>query len=582
MLAVSAVLLLKIFKSERSTVMRYILEILKDKKLLVISYILAGIGVALLNAFGARYFQKVLDNFGAHTLNTRTIMIYGTVLALTYIISYLDEYPSRKLSQGIYLDFKIKAMKKISVMEYKSYEGLGMGNLVQRIENGADAGKQIVFDFYFEVFRNLVPTVIFSLIFIANIDKSVMIYILIGYVFVFIVTNILLKYLYKIKERILNNEEIFNRYLIRGFMELVVFRIHKKFEKEIQNTEQVAADIVKAKTKVGMIHEAFFAIFALFIALIQVIIIYISWNNDTLSIGSLVAILSLVDKAYGPIAIFNVLFVQYKLDTSAFSRYVDFLNMPEDYRLNSGRLVREIKGGISLENITVSYEGKKVLKDIFLDIPKGTSVAFVGESGAGKSTVVKEIMGLLKPDSGNIYIDQENLDHLNLNSLYDHISYIPQEPPIFDGTLRENLIFDKVIPDEEIIKVIDKVELREFYEKLPKGLDTEVGERGIMLSGGERQRIAIGRLYFLESKIIILDEATSAMDNVTEEVVIKKLMTFLKNRTIITIAHRLNTIKKADKVYVFKDGTIAEEGTFQELLSYDSYFRQLWDVALEV
>lgn len=562
--------------------MRYILEILKDKKLLVISYILAGIWVALLNAFGARYFQKVLDNFGAHTLNTRTIMIYGAVLALTYIISYLDEYPSRKLSQGIYLDFKIKAMKKISIMEYKSYEGLGMGNLVQRIENGADAGKQIVFDFYFEVFRDLVPTVIFSLIFIANIDKSVMIYILIGYVFVFIVTNILLKYLYKIKERILNNEEIFNRYLIRGFMELVVFRIHKKFEKEIENTEQVAADIVEAKTKVGMIHEAFFAIFALFIALIQVIIIYISWKNDTLSIGSLVAILSLVDKAYGPIAIFNVLFVQYKLDTSAFSRYVDFLNMPEDYRLNSGRLVREIKGDISLENITVSYEGKKVLKDISLDILKGTSVAFVGESGAGKSTVVKEIMGLLKPDSGNIYIDQENLDHLNLNSLYDHISYIPQEPPIFDGTLRENLIFDKVIPDEEIIKVIDKVELREFYEKLPKGLDTEVGERGIMLSGGERQRIAIGRLYFLQSKIIILDEATSAMDNVTEEVVIKNLMTFLKNRTIITIAHRLNTIKKVDKVYVFKDGTIAEEGTFQDLLSYDSYFRELWDVALEV
>ncbi len=562
--------------------MRYILEILKDKKLLVISYILAGIWVALLNAFGARYFQKVLDNFGAHTLNTRTIMIYGAVLALTYIISYLDEYPSRKLSQGIYLDFKIKAMKKISIMEYKSYEGLGMGNLVQRIENGADAGKQIVFDFYFEVFRDLVPTVLFSLIFIANIDKSVMIYILIGYVFVFIVTNILLKYLYKIKERILNNEEIFNRYLIRGFMELVVFRIHKKFEKEIENTEQVAADIVEAKTKVGMIHEAFFAIFALFIALIQVIIIYISWKNDTLSIGSLVAILSLVDKAYGPIAIFNVLFVQYKLDTSAFSRYVDFLNMPEDYRLNSGRLVREIKGDISLENITVSYEGKKVLKDISLDILKGTSVAFVGESGAGKSTVVKEIMGLLKPDSGNIYIDQENLDHLNLNSLYDHISYIPQEPPIFDGTLRENLIFDKVIPDEEIIKVIDKVELREFYEKLPKGLDTEVGERGIMLSGGERQRIAIGRLYFLQSKIIILDEATSAMDNVTEEVVIKNLMTFLKNRTIITIAHRLNTIKKVDKVYVFKDGTIAEEGTFQDLLSYDSYFRELWDVALEV
>lgn len=561
--------------------MKHYLDILIKKKLWITIYILLGIVLALLNSFSARYFQKVLDDFGDNTLSITTLCIYGIVLVLVCGLNYFDEYPSSELSQSIYLDFKLKALRKMSTIDYRHYQSLGTGSLIQKIENGASAGKSIIFDFYFRLFRELLPSIVFSLIFILSIDKNIMIYIAIGYVFVFSITNILLKYLYKIKERILNNEEIFNKYLIRSFMELVVFRTNKRFEYEIGKANNASQEIVKSKTKMKMIHEAFFAIFALFITVIKVIIIFISWKSNSLSVGSVVALLTLIDKAYSPIAIFNVLFVQCKLDKSAFERYMDLLNMPDDVALNSGKIVNFIDGNISFKNVCFSYDEKNIFKDLCFDIPEGTSVAFVGESGCGKSTIVKQIIGLLKIDEGNIYVDGNDLSEINLNHFYNYISYTSQESPIFDGTLRENIVFDKDISDNKIIKVLEHVGLKSFYFALTKGLDTEVGERGVMLSGGERQRLALTRVFFNDAKIVILDEATSAMDNVTEELVMKNMMQFLKNKTVITIAHRLNAIKDFEKIYVFKDGKIVDAGRFKELLDNNQYFQELWNAAWE-
>ena len=185
-------------------------------------------------------------------------------------------------------------------------------------------------------------------------------------------------------------------------------------------------------------------------------------------------------------------------------------------------------------------------------------------------------MGLIKYKSGKILIDEEELSNLNLNSLYDNITYVSQEAPIFDGTLRENLIFDKRINDEQILKVLKLVCLDRFYERLENGLDTELGEKGIRLSGGERQRVALARLFFDDSKIIILDEATSAMDNITEKMIMKNIIGQLKNKTLIIIAHRLETIKDVDTIYVLSNGTIKEHGKYEKLLTKNGFFAELY------
>lgn len=163
------------------------------------------------------------------------------------------------------------------------------------------------------------------------------------------------------------------------------------------------------------------------------------------------------------------MFVQYKLDKSAFSRYTDFLNSTDDMQLNQGRIVQKLYGEIQFNSVSFGYENRIIFDKFDLKIKQGETIAFVGESGSGKSTLIKLLVGLLKPTGGEIMIDNNNLSELKLNSYYNHISYISQESPIFDGTLRENIVFDKDIDDEHIKEILKKVCLFELFSKLKNG-----------------------------------------------------------------------------------------------------------------
>lgn len=556
--------------------MNYLIEIIKKNILLVSIYLLSGILLAFFNNFNANYFQNIIDDFNNGTLSISVITIYGVVLIAICIFSYLDEYPRHKLEHGIFLDLKLKALKKIRSIDYQIYQTMGTGKLVQRIENGATAGKGVLFDFAFCVLRELIPSIVFSMIFIYKINKPVMLTVLAGYIIVFIITNLLLKVLYQIKERILNNEEKMNHFLIRGFMEMVVFRINKRFSYEIEKATLAKKEIVSSKVKMKLIHEAFFVIFALMVTFIKIAIIAYGWITKSLSIGAIVALISLVNNAYNPIAIFNVLFVQYKLDKIAYKRYTEFLDARNDEQLVNGEKIVSLKGDISFAGLKFLYDRRVIFDNFDLNIRCGENIAFVGESGSGKSTLAKLLIGLLKPNDGKILIDNYNLTGVNLNSYYDYVAYIPQDSPIFDGTLRENLVFDKYIDDEQLIKVLEQVYLVDLYRKLKKGLDTELGERGITLSGGERQRLALARLWFSDAKIVILDEATSAMDNITEENVMNRVMNLLKSKTVIVIAHRLNSIRNFERIVVFREGQIVGQDDFDKLLKNNSYFKDLY------
>lgn len=558
--------------------MKYFKTILLKNRLLIAGYLLLGIFLAFLDTFSASYFQKVIDAFGTHTLTPASIAFYAGLLIMLYLLSYLDEYPSAKLNKEIYYGFRELAFWKISTIDYRSYQLLGTGNLIQKIENGARTGADILYEFYFCCIRELLPNIVFSLIFITRINPGITKLILFGYLFVFLITNLLLRFLYKIKETILNNEEAFNRRLVRGFMEMVVFRTNKRFGTEIKKAEDARKSIVSSNVKMKLIHEAFFAAFAILIAIVKVIILVIGWKTGSLTVGAVVALLTLVDRAYQPIAVLNVLYTQYKLDKTAFARYTDFLSLPDDSMLNEGDEIRTLSGDTQIRDLCFAYRPSEppLLDHISLSIPAGTVTALVGESGSGKSTLIKLLTGLLKPDSGEILLDQKRLSEIRLDSYYDHISYTAQESPVFDGTLRENLVFDSSVPDEELIHALRCACLTTFFEKLPEGLDTPIGEKGILLSGGEKQRLALARLWFTKAGLILLDEATSALDNITEELVMEQLLKQLSGRTVVLIAHRLKSIKNADRIVVFRNGRIVGNGRFEALFRENVYFRELY------
>ena len=557
--------------------MRYIKEILKKNSIWVLVYIGLGIFNSFMANYKVDYFQKVIDGLADRTLAFAGVATYGFILLVNYCMNYLDNYPEKKLEHGIYLDFKLLSLRKISTIDYTEYQKIGTGKLVQRIENGSTAGRNVLFNFWLCLIRDLLPTIVFSVYFIWKIDKKVTYVLFVGYMLIFIITNILLKFLYKIKEKILNSEELLNHYLVRGFMEMLIFRMSKQFPNEIKKTNNAKESIVSAKVKMNMIHEAFFTIFALLVAMLDIGILFYAWKTQNLTVGSVVALIALIENAYTPIAIFNVLYVQYKLDKASYKRFEEFLGLKDDDQLRNGNAINADVGEIAIKNLSFQYGERKIIDDLSLSIKKGEKIAFVGESGSGKSTLIKILLGLLKYNQGKVRLGDMELSGICLNNLYDRVSYLSQDAPVFDGTIKENLVFVKKVSEEQMLGALSEVQLSHLVENLAEGLNTEIGEKGTCLSGGEKQRLALARLWFEDSELVILDEATSAMDNLTEENIMKSVMQKMKDKTVIAIAHRLNSIAGFDRIILFREGKIVGQGTFEELLRTDSYFMDLYN-----
>lgn len=535
-----------------------------------------GVAIAFLESFHSSYFQAVIDSFTAGTLGSGRILLYGAALLSLCLCNYLSEYPQRKLEHGVYLDFKLEALSKISRIRYSAYQTLGTGKLIARIENGAQAGKSILVDFYLCLVRQLAPTVFFSLYFIWKLNPQIMYVILAGYGFVFLISNLLLKKLYAIKERILTREEDFQHYLVRGFQEMVVFRMYRRFGAELLRAQQAKKEIVDGKVKMTMVHEAFFTIFALLMGAVKIGLLAYAWHTRAMSIGTVVALMALVDNAYTPIAIFNVLYVSYKLDRSAYGRLEAFFALPEENGLENGKAPVLQAGELTAEGVSFCYGKQEILKDISLRIHAGEKVAFVGESGCGKSTLAKLLVGLLQAERGNVTAGGVSMKDMCLNAFYTRVSYVPQDGSVFDGSLRENLSISGETDEDRLWEALRAVNLLDMAARLPEGLDARLGERGTVLSGGEKQRLSLARMLLDHTQLAVLDEATSAIDNINEEEILDRILKLTAERTLILIAHRLNAVSKFDRIVVFRDGRIEADGTFDELMTGSEYFRELY------
>ncbi len=234
------------------------------------------------------------------------------------------------------------------------------------------------------------------------------------------------------------------------------------------------------------------------------------------------------------------------------------MNLKEDEQLDKGEAIQECNGEIVIRNLSFKYNHIYIFKDLNMTIHKGEKIALIGSSGSGKTTILELLLGLLKYDEGSIQIDGHELSNISLHKFYENISYISQNAPIYDGTIKENLVYEQLNQSDNIENALSRVQLLNTVNKMDKGIDTLIGERGMMLSGGERQRLALARLWFAKNNIVILDEATSALDNITEEKVMKEVMTLLKDKTVISVAHRLSSIKNFDRTFVFENGKIME------------------------
>jgi subfamily B ATP-binding cassette protein MsbA len=268
--------------------------------------------------------------------------------------------------------------------------------------------------------------------------------------------------------------------------------------------------------------------------------------------------------------------------TEAFAgldRTEELMNMPiEDDGTSRTISMNEIRGNIEFNDVSFSYEeGKAVLKNISFSSPAGSVTALVGTSGSGKTTIAGLAATFLNPESGSITIDGVDLEKVSLNSYRSQLGVVLQDDFLFEGTIRENILFPRPnASEEELQKAVRAAFVHEFTDRFEKGLGTVIGERGVKLSGGQRQRIAIARAILANPRILILDEATSNLDTESESFIQDSLKTLMQGRTTFVIAHRLSTIRQADQILVVEEGQIQERGKHEELIEKKGRYFQLY------
>jgi subfamily B ATP-binding cassette protein MsbA len=497
------------------------------------------------------------------------IVLFGVLQgAFNYLSTYMNAWVGAKITN----DLRQKLYDKLLAFDAAFYDKRNSGEIQFRFNNDASAAcGGLISNVKTLMTRIFSSIALFCVMFYNSWQLSI--------IAVFVVLGVLypLTTLRKrigaiMKKSVASASEIMKHYNEAFFGNRVIGaynlgeRQNGRFRK---TTENVFGITMKMTRRMGMLTPTIHLIASIGIA---AVIWYGSYliMQETITAGAFVSFLASLMMLYTPLKGMGNTYGGVVTSTMAIERVFEMLESEPKVKNREGarKLHSDVKS-IEYKNVSFSYDGEKMaLKDVNVKIKAGTTVALVGNSGGGKSTFVSLLSRFYDVTKGAILIDGIDIRDIDLTSLRDHISIVFQDNYLFDGTIRDNITLNnQAASDEDVMKAVRGACLDEFIAELKNGLDSQIGERGVLLSGGQKQRVAIARAFLKNSQLVILDEATSALDNKSEAVVQKAIDNLMKNRTVVVIAHRLSTVRRADKIVVVNYGKIAEIGTHEELLA---------------
>ncbi|MBB5150219.1 MULTISPECIES: ABC transporter ATP-binding protein [Ureibacillus] len=558
------------------------------KRLFIIDFSCA-VFVAILDLFfpiAVQWFIDVLLPEGDWGKIVQVSILLLLVYILSTIMNFVVNYLGHKLGINIETDMRRDLFNHIQKQSFKFFDNTKTGHIMSRITNDlfdigefAHHGPE---DFFIAMM-----TFIGAFIIMFQVNPTL--------TFIALVFTPFLIWLVTYCNNKMNNawKEMYSKIAdVNGRVEDSVsgIRVVKSFTNEEfemkrfkqQNGYFRAAKLFAYKVMAGT-HSSIYFMTRLLTLVILVVGAWLSYNGK-LTYGELVSFVLYTNVLIKPIDKISALLELYPKGMAGFKRFRELLMQdPEIQDRPNAVAVPHLQGNISFNNVSFQYdESKPVLRNISFNIQAGQTIAFVGPSGAGKTTICSLIPRFYDVNAGAITIDGIDVRDITQKSLREQIGIVQQDVFLFTGTIRENIEYGRLGASfEEIQAAAEKAHLKEFIESLPDGYETQIGERGLKLSGGQKQRIAIARMFLKNPPILILDEATSALDTETEMMIQKSLNELSKNRTTLVIAHRLATIRNADRIIVVTKNGIEEQGTYEELIALNGVFAKLHHIQFQ-
>ena len=525
-----------------------------------------------------RYIGE-LDTAGLALISVAFVIVYALIFVAQYSHRYLINWLGSKLELDVRMDI-FRHLQRLSLNFYARRE---VGSIVSRATNDIDKITELVTSGVASVLADLLTLVgIVTIMLWMNPRLSMITFSIIPLMVVFMYFwGRRVRKVYRETRKTIASVSAQMEESVSGMREIQSYSKEGETRREFQ---QVNISNMQANVQAGQVMSAFWPVVSLFTAIGNFLVLWFGGTavmRGTLSVGVLFGFMSYLNRFFWPIQDLSMFWNNVQSALAAAERVFGIMDTDIEIHEKSDAFnLPEIEGRIKYEGLTFSYEqGIPVLKDIDLTIEPNTTIALVGPTGAGKTTMINLLYRFYDSQDGRVTVDGSDLRDVKLDSLRGQMAIVLQDTFLFSGTVMDNIRYGRIeASDEEVLEVSKAVGAHEFIERLPEGYETDVRERGGRLSVGQRQLISLARALLANPRILILDEATSSIDAYTELVIKEALEKVLRDRTSIVIAHRLSTVRNADLIVVIDQGEIVERGSHVELMKKGGLYKQLYEM----